>query len=103
MSRPFRIRVDGIDLYVRLTPRAALDRVDGVETDADGRCQLKVRVRAVPENGAANVALGRFLAKTLDVPASTVSVVVGNTSRLKTVRILGEPAALAKRAEALRG
>ncbi|TGR64365.1 DUF167 domain-containing protein, partial [Mesorhizobium sp. M2D.F.Ca.ET.223.01.1.1] len=34
MSTPFRLRENGIDLFVRLTPKAALDRIDGVETTA---------------------------------------------------------------------
>jgi len=103
MSTSFRLRDNGIDLYVRLTPKAALDRIDGVETTADGRSHVKARVRAVPENGAANQALERMMAKALGVPASAVSVVAGSTSRLKTLRILGEPAELAKSVEALSG
>jgi uncharacterized protein YggU (UPF0235/DUF167 family) len=103
MSTPFRMRDDGVDLFVRLTPKAAMDRLEDVETSADGRSHLKARVRAVPENGAANQALERLLAKALGVPASTVSVVAGGTARLKTLRVLGEPAALAKRIEALGG
>ncbi|AZO72868.1 MAG: DUF167 domain-containing protein [Mesorhizobium sp.] len=103
MSAPFRPRDDGIDLCVRLTPKAALDRIDGVETIADGRSHLKVRVRAVPEKGAANAALERLVAKALGVPGSAVSVVAGGTSRLKTVRILGDAAALAKSVDALSG
>ena len=103
MSTSFRLRENGIDLYVRLTPKAALDRIDGVETTADGRSHVKARVRAVPENGAANQALERMMAKALGVPASAVSVVAGSTSRLKTLRILGEPAELAKSVEALSG
>jgi len=103
MSTAFRLRGNGIDLYVRLTPKAALDRIDGVETTADGRSHVKARVRAVPENGAANQALERMMAKALGVPASAVSVVAGSTSRLKTLRILGEPAELAKSVEALSG
>jgi len=97
----FRLRESGIDLYVRLTPKAALDRIDGVETTADDRSHLKARVRAVPENGVANQALQRMLAKALGVPGSAVSVVAGGTSRLKTLRILGEPMALVKSVEAL--
>ncbi|WFP63987.1 DUF167 family protein [Mesorhizobium sp. WSM4904] len=100
MSAPFRPRGDGIDLHVRLTPKAALDRIEGVETAADGRSHLKARVRAVPENGAANAALERMVAKALGVPGSAVSVVAGGTSRLKTVRILGDAGALAKNVEA---
>ncbi|MBZ9866710.1 DUF167 family protein [Mesorhizobium sp. CA15] len=101
MSPPFRERENGIDLFVRLTPKAALDRIDGVETAADGRSHLKTRVRAVPENGAANAALERLMAKALGVPVSAVSVVGGGTSRLKTLRVMGDGAELAKSVEAL--
>ncbi|RUV13524.1 DUF167 family protein, partial [Mesorhizobium sp. M1A.F.Ca.IN.022.04.1.1] len=89
MASPFRPRDDGIDLFVRLTPKAAVDRIEGIETAADGRSHLKARVRAVPENGAANTALERMMAKALGVPGSAVSVVAGGTSRLKTLRIWG--------------
>ncbi|MGX9147649.1 DUF167 family protein [Mesorhizobium sp. 128a] len=103
MSAPFRLRADGIDLFVRLTPKSPVDRLEGVEISADGRSYLKARVRAVPENGAANQALQKLVAKALSVPASAVSVVAGGTSRLKTLRISGDPAVLVKRIEALDG
>ncbi len=101
MSTPFRLRENGVDLFVRLTPKAALDRLEGVETLADGQSHLKARVRAVPENSAANKALEKLVAKALGVPASTVSVVAGGTARLKTLRISGDPATLARRIDAL--
>ncbi|KRB20931.1 MULTISPECIES: DUF167 domain-containing protein [Mesorhizobium] len=101
MSAPLRIRENGIDLFVRLTPKSSVDRLEGFETSADGRSHLKARVRAVPENGAANHALEKLVAKTLGVPASAVSVVAGGTARLKTLRIAGDPGALAQRVEAL--
>ncbi|WP_287179828.1 DUF167 family protein, partial [Mesorhizobium sp.] len=50
---------------------------------------------------AANQALERLVAKALGVPRSAVSVVVGGTARLKTLRISGDPAALARGIEAL--
>ena len=101
MSAPFRLRVDGIDLFIRLTPKSSVDRLEGVETSADGRSHLKARVRAVPENGAANAALERLVGKALGVPASAVSVIAGGTARLKTLRVAGDPAELARRVEAL--
>ncbi|RUU58639.1 DUF167 domain-containing protein [Mesorhizobium sp. M2C.T.Ca.TU.002.02.1.1] len=101
MSSPFRPRENGIDLFVRLTPKAALDRIEGIETAADGRSHLKARVRAVPENGAANQALERMLAKALGVPVSAVSVIAGGTARLKTLRIMGDAAALVERLQTL--
>ncbi|MBZ9893188.1 MULTISPECIES: DUF167 family protein [unclassified Mesorhizobium] len=101
MSAPFRIRENGIELFVRLTPKSSMDRFEGIERSADGRSHLKARVRAVPENGAANQALEKLAAKTLGVPASAVSVVVGGTARLKTLRVTGEPQVLMQRIEAL--
>ncbi|MER8485565.1 DUF167 family protein [Mesorhizobium sp. M1322] len=101
MTRPFRQRNDGVDLFVRVTPKAAMDRREGIEISADGRSHLKARVRAVPENGAANQALERLVAMMLGVPRSAVSVVAGRTARLKTLRILGDPAALARGIESL--
>ncbi|RUX25353.1 DUF167 domain-containing protein [Mesorhizobium sp. M2A.F.Ca.ET.042.01.1.1] len=101
MSTPFRLRDNGIDLFVRLTPKAALDGIDGIETAADGRSHLKARVRAVPENGAANQALERMMAKALGVPVSAVSVVAGGTSRLKTLRVVGDAAELVERLQTL--
>ncbi|TPM04457.1 DUF167 family protein [Mesorhizobium sp. B2-3-10] len=100
MSAPFRMRENGVDLFVRLTPKSSVDRLDVVETLADGRSHVKARVRAVPENGAANQALERLVAKALGVPASAVSV-AGGTARLKTLRILGDPEALVTGVEAL--
>jgi uncharacterized protein YggU (UPF0235/DUF167 family) len=94
MAAVWRAAPGGIDIAVRLTPKAAADRVDGVETASDGRPHLKARVRAVPEKGAANKALERLVASWLGVPASTVAVTAGATARLKTVRVSGNADAL---------
>jgi len=99
--KPWRERPDGLDLFVRLTPKSSRDAVEGVETLADGQCVLKCRVRAVPEDGKANAALVALVAKQMKSPASRVSVAAGATSRTKTLRILGEAAPLVERLETL--
>lgn len=101
MAAHYRLHADGADLFVRLTPKSSRDALEGVDTTADGAAHIKARVRAVPEKGAANTALERLVARSLGVPASTVSVVAGGTSRLKTVRIAGEPATLERLLEDL--
>jgi uncharacterized protein len=92
---PWRERADGIDLRVRATPRASRDAIEGIETLADGTSVLKLRIRAVPAEGAANDAVRRLLAKALRVPAGSVSVSSGATARIKTISIEGGSAGLA--------
>ncbi len=93
MSGPCRIEPDRLILFVRLTPKGGRDGLDGVVTGADGKCHLKARVRAVPEDGKANAALEAMLAKQAKLPRSAVSVIAGQTARLKQVEIKGDPAA----------
>ena len=93
----------GIDLFVRLTPKSARDALEGIETTADGRSHLKARVRAVPEDGKANKALVRLLAKELGLPASTIAIATGDTARLKTLRLDGDPEHLETKLRALAG
>jgi uncharacterized protein len=95
----YRARPDGLDLFVRLTPKASADAIEGVQTTAGGATHLAVRVRAVPEKGAANAALEKLLADRLGLPKRAVSVVAGSTSRLKTVRLTGNTAELAEAVE----
>jgi len=95
----YRLRPDGIDLFVRLTPKSSSDAIDGLREAPDGSVHLATRVRAVPEKGAANAALEWLLAELLDLPRRSVSVVAGGTSRLKTVRLSGDSADLVKAVE----
>jgi len=72
-----------------LTPGASVDRIEGWDTDPDGRPVLKVRVRARPIEGEANDALTRLLAKTLGLSRSSVVLERGGQSRLKRIAIEG--------------
>jgi uncharacterized protein len=62
---------------------------------------LRVRVSAVPDKGKANAAVAALLARALGVPKSAVSVVSGETARLKTIAVTGDGAALAQAVDAL--
>ena len=69
---------------VKVVPRASRDRVGPRVGD-----RIKVQLTAPPVDGAANEALRGVLAKALDVPRAAVSIVRGETSRSKTVRVEG--------------
>ena len=91
----------GARFTVRLTPRGGRDAIEGWAAGADGARLIKARVSAAPENGKANAALIALLAKSLDVPKSTIAIVSGETARTKTLVVRGEAADLAARLKAL--
>lgn len=74
--------VQGTDLILRLRvrPRASPEGIAGVRA---GR--LLVRVSAAPVDGEANERLLRILSRLLDVPAGTLTIARGTTSRDKDV------------------
>jgi uncharacterized protein len=72
------------DIKVRVIPRARRDEIGGQRGD-----RLLIRVKAPPVDGAANAALCRLVARRVGVPARRVSVVRGQASRDKLVRVEG--------------
>lgn len=91
---PWRYSTDGISVALRVTPRGGRDDIDGIETLANGRSVVKVRVRAIAEGGEANRAVTELLAKALGVPMRCVRVLSGTTSRLKQIAVDGDPTRL---------
>jgi uncharacterized protein len=91
---PWRYSTQGVSLALRVTPRGGRDDIDGLETLADGRTVLKIRVRAIAEGDEANRAVTELIAKSLGVPKARVRILSGATSRLKQVAIDGDPAKL---------
>lgn len=93
-------RLSGGDLVIRvhLTPRARHDRIDGL---ADDGTSIRMRVRAIPEDGKANAALEDLVADWLDIAGGRVSVTGGATSRHKSVTIAGADADLVSRLQIL--
>jgi len=102
-ERPWAATVGGIVLTVRLTPKGGRDAIEGVDTAADGRPVLKVRVRAAPREGEANDALTRLIAKAIGVPPRAVAVTAGHSARLKRLKIDGSAIALAEALERICG
>src|ERR1700760_142658 len=88
---PWRYSTQGISVALRVTPRGGRDDIDGLETLANGRSVVKVRVRAIAEGGEANRAVTEWLAKALGVSKRDVRVLSGTTSRLKQVAVDGDP------------
>lgn len=90
----WRAIATGIELRVRVQPKARRPGIGGVIEGADGP-RLRVAVSAAPEDGKANRAVAVALARALGTPPSSVALVAGAAAREKTFRIEGDPAALA--------
>ncbi len=75
-------------LAIKAIPNAPRSEIVGWLGDA-----LKIKIHAPPVEGRANAALCDFLAAHLGLPRRAVTVLHGDTARLKTVRIDGLAAA----------
>ena len=78
------MRVADARIEIRVIPRAGKSGIAGMRGGS-----LLVRLNAAPVDGAANAELIEVLADALDVPKRAVSIVGGERSRQKRVRVDG--------------
>ncbi len=74
----------GVEVDVRVVPRARKTAIDGVREGA-----MLIRLAAAPVDGAANELLIEFIAGLLDLPRRAVRVASGERSRRKRLAIDG--------------
>ena len=78
----------GATFAVKVHPRARKNAITGATGDA-----LKLAITAPPVEGKANQACIEFLAEFLNVPRASVTIIAGQSSRNKVVRVAGRTAA----------
>lgn len=83
---------------MRVTPRGGRDALT-----AGAEEHFAARIAAAPVDGAANAALIALVAKAFGVAKRDVTIVGGESARLKRLAIAGDTEALAERARALYG
>ncbi|MGG5820376.1 DUF167 domain-containing protein [Falsiroseomonas sp. HW251] len=88
-----RLLRDGIELRVKVQPRSRRPGIGGASPEG----ALRVAVTEAPEDGRANHAVCRAVADALGVPGSAVELAQGAASRLKLLRVAGDPARLSER------
>ena len=71
-------------IEIKAAPNASRSQIVGWLGDT-----LKIRLAAPPVDGKANLELTRFLAQTLGLPKTAVTLATGAASRQKRVRIDG--------------
>ena len=83
-SQPWQQDGEALLLRVFVQPRASRNQFCGIHEG-----ELKLRLTSPPVDGAANECCREFLAKQLKVPKSAVSLISGDSSRHKRLRISG--------------
>jgi len=73
-----------MDLEIRVIPRAGRSGFAGLRDGA-----LLVKLAAAPVDGAANEELVALLSRTLKIPKRDITIVSGERSRTKRIRIAG--------------
>ena len=71
-------------IQVKVIPNAAQNKIEGWQENI-----LRIRIRAVPEKGKANETLIAYLAEKLDISKSSISLISGQSARIKRVAIEG--------------
>ena len=74
----------GIILVVKVVPGSSRTTIGGLLEN-----MLKIKVSSPPEKGKANQCLIEFLAEKLSVKKSAISIISGQSSPVKSIKILG--------------
>ncbi len=83
-SRATRIASSSCTIAIKAIPNAPRHEIVGWLGDA-----LKIKIHAPPVEGRANEALCEFLAEILGLPRRAITVLRGDTSRQKLIRLQG--------------
>ncbi len=78
------MRETPLTITVQVQPKLSRDEIIGIH---EGR--LKIRISAPPVDGRANERLTEVIAKAFGVSKSSVEIVKGHHSRVKTIKISG--------------
>ena len=86
----------GIRIAVRVTPRSSREVLGGSDGD-----HFAARLTAPPVEGAANAALVQLVGRSFGVPKRAVTLVAGDTARVKRLLVEGDTATLEQTAASL--
>lgn len=78
----------GILIAVKVIPQGHANKIDSFSQNPDGAFEMKLRVTAAPEDGKANEAVIKLVAKHFKIAKSQVKIISGWTSRHKKIELI---------------
>lgn len=82
----YKILENGIEIFLTVTPGSKQNKLIGICEN-----QLKIKIKAPPQEGKANKELIKHLSSLLGVPKSTIALRKGETSKKKVLFIDCDP------------
>jgi len=76
-----------LTLNIKVTPKSQKTQLIISNIDLDGKINLKIKVRGIPEKGLVNEELINYLAKSFHIAKSNCQIISGMTSRNKIIHI----------------
>jgi uncharacterized protein (TIGR00251 family) len=83
-NRFVRVTKDGVELSIYVVPRSSRCEIAGIHNNS-----LRIKLTSPPVDNEANIQCCDFIAKKLGIARRQVSIIRGNTSRQKVLRIEG--------------
>jgi hypothetical protein len=83
----FKVEQETVSFWLKVKPRSARERLA-----YDSAGELRLELHAPPTEGEANEACIYFFARTLRLPQACVTIISGQKSRRKLIRIAGRSA-----------
>jgi len=77
-------------IYLKVKPNQRYDRIEKIENEDGSHGIWQVRLKAAAVDGKANIRLIEYLSQVLGLPKSKISLVKGQTARIKCVEIISE-------------
>ncbi len=74
-------------LQVKAIPNSSQTKIVGKFLDEKNQEYLKINIAAIAEDGKANAALIKFLAKEFGISKSQIEIIRGENSRIKLLKI----------------
>jgi uncharacterized protein (TIGR00251 family) len=87
-----RKNLRGVTFKIFVQPGSSKNMIAGLYRDS-----LKIKLMAPPVEGAANKMCIQYLAKSLEVPKSSLEILSGHTSRTKQVLLKGNGSELSEK------
>jgi uncharacterized protein (TIGR00251 family) len=86
---PYRWEGPNLLIFLRVTPKASVNKIGPSFQDNKQINRLRVSVTAPPEEGKANKTVIELIAKALKIPKTACDIVAGQKERNKTLMIVG--------------